>query len=91
MGAGMTTALELAEELVTRFDLTQLRHELHVAEINIRMDSDECSYWCWYKLAVEEAIDLVKLATPRPLPRPGYVDIETLRSRANIVALAAFP
>ena len=84
----MTTAFELAEELVTRFDVTQLRHELHVAEINTRIDSDDCGFWYWYRLAVEEAIDLINLSAPNPLPIPGRIDIENVRSRADIVSLA---
>jgi hypothetical protein len=39
-----TTSIELAEELATRIDLAQLRHELHVAEINTHFDDDDCGF-----------------------------------------------
>jgi hypothetical protein len=84
----MTTSFELAEDLVSRFDLTQLRHELRVADINAYPGSDDFAFWRWYRLAVLEAIDLAILATPKPIRRPGRIDIETVRSRADIIALA---
>ena len=84
----MTTALELAKELAARFDLIQLRHELHTTDLNTYHDADDYGFWCWYRLAVEEAIGLVKLAAPKPIPRPGHIDIETVRARADIIALA---
>ncbi len=81
-------ALEDAEELVARFSLSELRHERHIAEVHISADLEDAGYWRWYKLACDEAIDLVRLTTPTPTPRPGQIDIDAVRARADIVALA---
>ena len=85
----MITALKFAEKLAARFNLTELQRELHVTDLNTHFDSDDYGFWYWHRLAVEEAIDLVKLAEPKPIPRTGHIDIETVRARADIIALVA--
>ncbi len=84
-------ALELAEELLVRFDLSALRHELRVALTNLHPDADDFDFWHWYSLAVDEAIDLLKLITPaksKPKSTYGRIDVESVRNRADILSIA---
>ena len=84
----MLIALELAQELGARFSLAELRRERDVADANTHPDLEDYPYWVWYHRAVEEAIDLKRMAAPTTTRKRGRIDIGAVRARADIVALA---
>ena len=84
----MLIALELAQELAARFSLAELRRERDVADANTHPDLEDYPYWVWYHRAVEEAIDLKRLAAPTATRKRGRIDIDAVRARADILALA---
>jgi len=76
-----------AQELVERFDMKQLRHELHHAKIMLLPDWDGYEYWLWFIDVVSEAIEIKKAVTPKPIIKPGHVDLELLKARLDIVSV----
>jgi hypothetical protein len=76
-----------AMELVNRFNLAQLRHEAHMADVRGRPDWDDYGYWTWYKEIVETAIQIKIATAPKPVVRYGYVDLQSVRDHADIVAI----
>jgi hypothetical protein len=76
-----------AQMLADRFSISELREELHRADVNVLPDFDDYSFWLWYKDVVELAIDLKKAKQPLPIHKPGYIDVESLKQRTDIVAV----
>jgi hypothetical protein len=76
-----------AESLAKRFDLAQLRHELHYAGVNALPDWDGYEYWLWYQDIVAEAIEIKKALQPKPVVKPGHVDIDTLKEHTDIISV----
>ena len=77
-----------SKELAERFSLQELRYELHRAENQCLPDWPEYGYWCWYVEVVRGAIVFKQASRPKPKPIAGHIDIEAVRERADIVALA---
>jgi len=76
-----------SEILAERFDLGQLRHELHNAEVNCLPDQDDYGYWLWYRDIVKDSISIKKETQPKPVIRPGHIDVEAIRQRADLIAI----
>jgi len=76
-----------AQELTERFDMKQLRHELHHAKVMALPDWDNYNYWLWFIEIVSEAIDLKKATNPKPVVTSGHVDLEALKARLDIVSV----
>lgn len=83
----MTTAID-SKQLAERFNLAELRHELHHAEVNLLPDWPGYEYWLWYADVVRGAIIFKKASQPIVRPIPGHIDLEAVRERADIVLLA---
>ena len=83
----MTENIDDAMELVNRFTLPQLRHEAHMADVRGRPDWDDYGFWMWYLDVVNTAIEIKKATQPKPVVRPGYVDLQAVRDHADIVAI----
>jgi hypothetical protein len=75
-----------AQLLVARFSLMELKLEAHKADLHARPDWDDFDYWCWYRDTIEQAITIKQQTQPKPIVKPGHIDIETLKQHADIVA-----
>jgi hypothetical protein len=75
-----------AQVIAERFDIPQLHRELHHAKVMALPDWDDYGYWLWYIDVVSEAIELKKATTPKPVVKPGHVDLDALKARLDIVA-----
>ena len=76
-----------AQFLADRFSLTELRLEAHKADIQARPDWDDFGFWCWYRDTVEQAIIIKQQTQPKPIVKPGHIDIGALKEQADIVAM----
>jgi CHC2 zinc finger len=76
-----------AELLAERFNLAELRRELHHAEVNFLPDWPGYEYWLWYADIVRTAIEIKKARRPVARPVPGYVDVESIKGRADILTI----
>ncbi len=74
-----------AEVLANRFTLSELRHEAHSADVHALPDWDDFSFWCWYRETVAEAIVIKQKTQPKPKAIAGHIDIESIKSRVDIV------
>jgi hypothetical protein len=76
-----------AQFLADRFSLTELRLEAHKADIQARPDWDDFGFWCWYRDTVEQAIIIKQQTQPKPIVKPGHIDLVALKEQADIVAV----
>ena len=76
-----------AQFLAARFSLRELKLEAHKAHIHARPDWDDFGYWCWYRDTVEQAITIKQQTQPKPIVKPGHIDIEEIKQHADIVAV----
>ena len=85
----MTTMTDTndSKQLAERFNLAELRRELHHAKVNALPDWPGYGYWLWYIDVVSEAIEIKKVTMPKPVVKPGHVDLEALKARLDIVSV----
>jgi len=83
-----TTPLKTdAEVLANRFNLAELRRELHHAEVNCLPDWPDSEYWYWYKDVAVEAIAIKKQTQPKLKLIAGHIDVESIKARTDILTI----
>ena len=75
------------EILANRFNLAELRRELHHADVNCLPDWPDSGYWYWYKDVVAEAIAIKKQTQPKTKPIAGHINIESIKARVDILTI----
>jgi len=81
------TTISDVQELLTRFTLVELRHELKVAEVNTHADSDDFGYFLWYQDICRSAIGIKKGEKAAHTVSRGYINVEAVRARSDIVRI----
>jgi hypothetical protein len=76
-----------AQLLAARFSLKELNLEAHQADLHARPDWDDFGYWCWYRDTVEQANTIKQQTQPKPIVKPGHIDIDALKQHIDIVAV----
>ncbi|MBI4303499.1 MAG: hypothetical protein HY665_04080 [Chloroflexi bacterium] len=80
------------EYLVTHFTASELRHEARRAEVDAAAchalnQDDLAGFFELLQSYLEWARDLLVRAIPKPKPRPGRVDLASIKASADIVAV----